>query len=189
MIKNIFSLIMESWLLRNVRFYCSFLLFYVLRNLFNMYKYLFYWQGWQLHDCWRVVTLELLYLPSLGLHMLVSLYSCSLQHHISQLQLQLQNFTWVSQKEKTATTLYRILVVTGYESSKTSVNVKLLSGHNTLKPCVLKLTNGKHKNLKVHRNTTLSFATKTIGDTAKLKIWKRKLGRVWLALFDTLELI
>ena len=35
MIKNIFSLIMESWLLRDVGFYRSFIPFYVLRNLFN----------------------------------------------------------------------------------------------------------------------------------------------------------
>ena len=34
MISFIFSLIMESWLLRNVGFYRSFLQFYVLRNLF-----------------------------------------------------------------------------------------------------------------------------------------------------------
>ena len=34
MILFIFSWIMESWLLRNVGFYRSFLQFYVLRNLF-----------------------------------------------------------------------------------------------------------------------------------------------------------
>ena len=34
MILFIFSLIMESWLLRNVGFYRSFLQFYVLRSLF-----------------------------------------------------------------------------------------------------------------------------------------------------------